>query len=73
MKYITSIERISMQQGVQQGIQIGQLKVFVQLLECRFGKISENYREKIAQMDKENMSSLVGRALAADTLEGVFT
>ena len=84
VKYITSIERISMQQGVQQGmrqgvqqgvqqgIQIGQLNVFVQLLECRFGKISENYREKITQTSEEDMQSLVGRALTADTLEDVF-
>lgn len=65
MTYVASIVRDGIEQGRQEERQEG----LIHLLECRFGKVPENYREHIAQKD---IKFWISRALAAHTLAEVF-
>src|SRR5690348_14066469 len=44
MRYITSVERIGMVKGQQQGLQQGSLRLLLRLLEHSFGAISEEFQ-----------------------------
>jgi hypothetical protein len=72
MPYMTSIERIGMEKGVQQGKQLGSAAVLERLIERRFGPLSASLRERLAQADTETLLVWSERILDARTLEDVL-
>lgn len=61
-----------MQQGVQQGMQQGEALLLERLLIRRFGPLSEEIRQRLAQARSEQLEVWSERLLAAETLNGVF-
>ena len=73
MPYITSVERIAREQGIEQGIEQGVEQgvrgAVFQALEVRFGQIPNSLRDKIEQCrDLERLRVLHRDALSVDTL-----
>ncbi len=88
MRYVTSIERLAMeegmekgmhegmQQGIQQGIQQGRIEgkmqILMQLLARRFGQLPEWSKDKIASATEPDLESWIGGAVDADSIESVL-
>ena len=104
MRYVTSIERIAIEQGMEKGIaqgmekgiekgirvgreqgreqgrqegrREGQLEAFASLLlyqlNLRFGPLSTDVTDRIAQATPEQIKIWAGRLLSARTLDDVF-
>lgn len=86
MRYVTSIERLAMQEGrqegIQEGIQEGRQKgireMLLEALEIRFGGVSDEIRFQLEQIeDSETLRMLLREALSAESLaafeEGIGT
>jgi hypothetical protein len=71
MKYITSVERIGLQQGKQQGQQQGQAEMVLLLLNRRFGVASAPLADQIKALPSAQMPALLDAALDAGTLAEV--
>jgi hypothetical protein len=83
MRYITSVERIGMQQGLekglqqglqqgkQEGIQQGQAEMVLRLLNRRFGAVPTRLAERVRAVPSEQMPDLLDVALTASALEEV--
>lgn len=69
MPYITSIERM----GIEKGRQEGQILVLTRLLTRRFGPLPGWVPERLAQASSEELEQWVERVLDAQRLEEVFT
>ena len=67
MQYITSVERIGMQQGMQQG----QADLLLRLLSRRFDAVSPRLVERVRRVPSEQMPGLLDVALTAASLEEV--
>lgn len=88
VRYVTSIEQIAIEQGMEKGIaqgmekgirvgrQEGQLEAFTSLLlyqlNLRFGPLSTDVTDRISQATPEQIKSWAGRLLSARTLDDVF-
>jgi hypothetical protein len=68
MPYITSIER----RGIEQGLQQGEAKVLVRLIERKFGDLPDAYRRQITEADEETILLWSDRLLTAQSLEQIF-
>ena len=68
MPYITSIERM----GIEKGIQQGEAFVLTNLLTRRFGPLPGWATERLAQASREELEQWVARVLEAQSLEDVF-
>jgi hypothetical protein len=68
MSYVSSIERISMQQGMQQG----EYSLLVRLLEHKFKRVPESYRQRLKEADAETLLVWGERVLDSFSLEDVF-
>ena len=75
MRYITSVERIGIQQGIQQGMQQGmqqgQADLVLRLLSRRFGAVSSLLAGRVRSVPSEQMPDLLDVALTAGTLDEV--
>ena len=71
MRYITSVERIGIQQGMQQGMQQGQADLVLRLLSRRFGAVSSPLATVVRSVHSEQMPDLLDVALTAGTLDEV--
>ncbi len=80
MRYVTSIERLAieegMQQGIQQGLQQGRLEGKVQLLvrqlTVRFGKLPVWVVDRLARTDESTLDALTEDVLSAESLDAMF-
>jgi predicted transposase YdaD len=80
MPYVTSIERLSRQEGRetgreegrQEGRQQGEARVLLRLITLKFGPPSEAVREQIATADSEALLRWSERILTAQTLDEVL-
>jgi hypothetical protein len=76
MPYITSIERMGiekgMQQGLQAGFQQGEAFMLTHLLTRRFGSLPGWATERLAQASREELEQWGERVLEAQRLEDVF-
>ena len=72
MQYVTSFERLAKEEGVQQGMQQGQVKVLIDLLTHRFGPLPDEVHQRLEQATAEEIDTWAGRILDADSLEQVF-
>ena len=62
MPYITSVERIGMEKGVQRAV--------VRMLQLRFGTIPTALLRRLEKLEVSRLEELMGPALQADSLEG---
>ncbi|NCW77439.1 MAG: cytosolic protein, partial [Oxalobacteraceae bacterium] len=84
MVYITSIEQLAkeegmqagMEKGMQQGMQQGLLKGKVQLLERqlwrRFGELPDWVHDHLSQAEESKLDGWTDAVLTATSLDGVF-
>ena len=69
MPYITSIERM----GIEQGIQQGEVIVLKQLLTQRFGPLHSWAEQRLVQANRQELESWAKRVLEAQRLGDIFT
>jgi hypothetical protein len=76
MAYVTSVERLAVQRGLQQGEEKGrvegQAELVARLLTKRFGPLSAETQARLAQATSDQLERWGERLLDADSLEGVF-
>ncbi|EGV30435.1 conserved hypothetical cytosolic protein [Thiorhodococcus drewsii AZ1] len=72
MPYITSVEQIGIEKGIEQGKQLGSAVILLRLIERRFGPPSEAIRERIAQADPDTLLHWSERILDAQGLDEVW-
>ncbi len=76
MRYVSSIERMAnekgMQQGVQQGVQQGEALALRRLLAKRFGTVPSEISSRIASASREQIELWFDQAIDAPRLEDVF-
>ena len=66
--YVTSFERISFAEGVQSG----EGRLLIRLLERKFKTLPEHYKRKIEQASPDNLLEWGDRVLDSQVLEDVF-
>jgi hypothetical protein len=69
MPYITSIERM----GIEQGIQQGEVIVLKQLLTQRFGPLPAWAEQRLVQASRRELENWTDRVLEAQRLGDIFT
>jgi flagellar biosynthesis/type III secretory pathway protein FliH len=80
MRYVTSLERMAMerglqqglQQGAQQGLRNGMVQTLRRQLVRRFGVLPEWVLTKLAEASQEDLECWIDRILEATSLEAVF-
>ncbi len=80
MRYVTSIERLAREegiehgiaQGMQQGMQQGQARLLAHQLTQRFGELPAWARERLASASDAELQAWGGAVLSADALPAVF-
>jgi hypothetical protein len=65
MEYITTIERMGIEQGLPQGISRQLLRV----LSVRFGEAADTVREKLMKLNVEQLDALTDKAISARSLD----
>jgi hypothetical protein len=68
MPYVTSVERI----GIKKGVQEGAAGLLLQLIEQRFGSLDESTRAHITQAEPEQLSEWSGRLFDAPSLNDIL-
>ncbi len=68
MRYITSVERIGMQQGLQQGLQQGGQRHVLRVLQHRFGSVPETIKVRMSKLTVEQLEELLDVALEVNSL-----
>jgi len=76
MPYITSVERIGMEKGIQQGIeqgkQLGAVDTHLRQIERRFGPPSDVVRERVTKADPSTLMHWSERILDAQKLDDLW-
>ena len=71
MPYITSVERIGIRKGLEQGIQQGQAELVLGMLNRRFGAVPSELEARLRTVPSDQMPALLDAALTATTLAEV--
>jgi hypothetical protein len=71
-KAMVSFQSRFEQRGIERGIQRGEAAVLLNLLQAKFGPLSESIRERIEQADAETLLAWSTRILTEDSVEGVL-
>jgi Domain of unknown function (DUF4351) len=72
VSYITTAERLGIEQGVQQGVQLGESAVVLEILKEKFDEVPVHYQEKINQTSAVDLLALARRAIRSQSIEDVF-
>ena len=64
MEYVTSVERLAMEEGVEEGSRLKAHESVIAILETRFGELAESILIRIEQINKIDI--LDGQLLDAD-------
>jgi hypothetical protein len=72
MRYVSSIERIANENGMQQGVQQGEALALRRLLAKRFGTVPSEISSRIASASREQIGLWFDQAIDAPRLEDVF-
>ena len=80
MRYVTSIERLAieegmqkgMQQGIKQGLIEGRASVLRRQLAVRFGELPGWVMDRIAQADESMLDTWIDAVLSSDSIAAVF-
>ena len=67
MPYISSVERMATQEGLEQGRQEGMLLSLLHLLQYRFGPASEELQTRLQQFSAEQLTMLLDVALTTNS------
>ncbi len=62
MPYITSVERLGIEQGIEQGMQRGEATLILRLLNRRLGQVTTIVEKQVRQLSVEQLEDL-GEAL----------
>jgi predicted transposase YdaD len=62
MPYITSVERLGIEQGIEQGMQRGEATLVLRLLNRRLGQVTTSVEKQVRQLSVEQLEDL-GEAL----------
>ena len=73
MRYVISVERLSREEGLRQGLQQEASVLLKKLLNRRFGDLPAWVEERLANASREELEYWVERVLEARRLEEVFT
>jgi flagellar biosynthesis/type III secretory pathway protein FliH len=81
MVYITSIEQLAkeegmqagMQQGMQQGRVVGKIQLLERQLQLRFGELPDWVHERLAQAEENELGHWTDAVLSAVSLESMFS
>ena len=68
MPYITSVERIGIQKGLEQGMRRGEAILLLRLIELRFGAADQDVIQRIHEADSETLLHWSDRILTAQSL-----
>lgn len=78
-EYITSAERIGMEQGVKEGLEKGRQEnrqilsnLLIAQLQCKFKNLAEPYLQKLNEADVDTLRQWGERIFMAQTLDEVF-
>jgi len=74
MPFVTSVERIGIEKGIQEGIRLGSLKeaqeMVIEALKARFGTVPQDVEITVQEIEvKENLKRLLRQAILSDSLE----
>ncbi len=69
MQYITSVERIGIEKGLDLGIHQGALRQLLRVLQHRFGLVSESVQTRLTSCTVEQLEELVDVALTVEQLD----
>jgi Domain of unknown function (DUF4351) len=58
MPYVSSFERRARQEGFQEGLQEGQIKLLTRQLQRRFDNLAPDYRTKLLSLPTDTLESL---------------
>lgn len=73
MAYISGMERLGRERGLQEGRQEGRCELLASMLSLRFGPLDPALRERIAGARPEQIERWAGRLFSAAGLEEVFS
>jgi len=71
--YITSVEKIGFERGIQQGRQEGQQALVLLLLDQRLGGLPLSIHDRVAQLDRQRLEALAIVLLNFSTLADLET
>ena len=76
MQYVTSVERIGIAKGRQEGLQEGREEAKIEMLSVmlkhRFGDLPDAIQSKLKQASEDQLKQWLINAISALTLDGVF-
>ncbi|MCP5116474.1 MAG: DUF4351 domain-containing protein, partial [bacterium] len=72
MRYVTSIERLGREEGVQEGILLGEATLLKRQLVHRFRDLPEWAERRLQEASREELEGLALRVVDAERLEDVF-
>jgi len=72
VSYVTTAERLGIEQGVQLGVQQGESAVVLEILREKFNEVPAHYQEKINQTSAAGLLALARRAIRSQSIEDVF-
>ncbi len=72
MRYVTSVERLAIQRGVQQGEQLGEAAVIQRQLTKRYGTLNAETLTRLQTATCEQLEIWAENLLDAATLDEVF-
>lgn len=72
MQYITTFERHAKEEGITQGIQLGETKVLIRQLQHKFKFVPDSYLQQIKKADAATLLAWCERVLYSQNLEDIF-
>lgn len=72
MAYVSSVERIGIEKGIQQGMQQGEALALQKLLTIRFGAIPSDTVGKITTASSDQLDAWLNLVMDAPSLASVF-
>lgn len=72
MPYVTSVERIAREEGIQEGLQEEAVRMLRRQLTHRFGELPEEVENRLSAASTEQLEQWAEKLLDADCLEEVF-
>jgi len=72
MQYVTSFERLAKEEGVQKGLQQGQVELLIRQLTHRFGPLPDEVRPRLERATPAEIATLADHILEANSLDQVF-
>ena len=69
MPYVTSVERIGVERGKQEGLEQGKRQAVLQVAQARFGAVPETLERQVAAADAAELDALLERVARAASID----